>query len=186
MHGYLEIDPGEFYRIAQPSWKIGIRFLWGPRPYFNYSFLSQCDSRYTKLPVPTGFFYTKDNFEDGCPASALMTQDRAFLRDANGGPVIGRDTAYHIENEYFVTFLEQHVRKIGVEILDATVAEVKQDEAGLTGLLLTNGQLIQKDLYIDCSGFRSLLLGQAGRRVYQLQIEPILRPGHPRRLGAAG
>ena len=53
------------------------------------------------------------------------------------------------------------MRKFGVAIIDATVAEVKQDETGLTGLQLTNGQLIQKDLYIDCSGFRSLLLGQA-------------------------
>ena len=115
LHGYLEIDPAEFYRIAQPSWKIGIRFLWGPRPYFNYSFLSQCDFQYAKLPAPTGYFYTQNDFENGCPGSALMTQDRAFLRDANGGPVIRRDTAYHIENEYFVTFLEQHAQVWGCD-----------------------------------------------------------------------
>ena len=29
LHGYLNLDPGEFYRQANPTWKLGIRFLWG-------------------------------------------------------------------------------------------------------------------------------------------------------------
>ena len=35
LHGYLKIDPVEFQRLAKPTYKLGIRFLWGPRPYFN-------------------------------------------------------------------------------------------------------------------------------------------------------
>src|SRR5262249_13894516 len=32
LHGRLRIEPGEFHREAQPTWKLGIRFLnWGPR-----------------------------------------------------------------------------------------------------------------------------------------------------------
>src|SRR5262245_56847317 len=29
LHQYLKLDIGEFYRKAQPFWKLGIRFLWG-------------------------------------------------------------------------------------------------------------------------------------------------------------
>src|SRR5204863_9293497 len=30
LHGRLRIEPGEFHRQAQPTWKLGIRFLhWG-------------------------------------------------------------------------------------------------------------------------------------------------------------
>lgn len=76
--------------------------------------------------------------------------------------------------------------KIGVEILDATVAEVKQDEAGLTGLLLTNGQLIQKDLYIDCSGFRSLLLGQCWAKSLSATNRAYFATGPSTEAGAAG
>src|SRR5262245_43172557 len=43
LHGFLRIDPGEFYRRARPTWKLGIRFLWGPRPFFDYTFLRQLD-----------------------------------------------------------------------------------------------------------------------------------------------
>ena len=35
---YLKLKPGEFYATAEPTWKLGIKFLWGPRPYFYYSF----------------------------------------------------------------------------------------------------------------------------------------------------
>ena len=39
LHTYLAIDPAEFYRVAQPSWKLGLRFIrWGPREQFHYSF----------------------------------------------------------------------------------------------------------------------------------------------------
>ncbi|HSZ59489.1 MAG TPA: tryptophan 7-halogenase, partial [Tepidisphaeraceae bacterium] len=38
LHGYLGIDQREFYLKAEPVWKLGIRFLWGSRSYFDYSF----------------------------------------------------------------------------------------------------------------------------------------------------
>lgn len=34
LHGYLGLDQGEFYRKAEPTWKLGIRFIWGKRPFF--------------------------------------------------------------------------------------------------------------------------------------------------------
>ena len=46
IHGRLGLDPGEFHRRAQPTWKLGIRFLeWGPRPHFDYTFRPQVTSR---------------------------------------------------------------------------------------------------------------------------------------------
>src|SRR3974390_443242 len=33
---YLGLDQKEFYRIAEPQWKLGIRFIWGKRPFFDY------------------------------------------------------------------------------------------------------------------------------------------------------
>src|SRR5260370_27184518 len=36
LHGRLKIGPGEFHRNAQPTWKLGIRFLnWGAAPPFR-------------------------------------------------------------------------------------------------------------------------------------------------------
>jgi hypothetical protein len=53
LHGYLRLDQAEFYRIAQPTWKLGVRFLnWGPRPHFDYALGWQFDYRFPGLSRP--------------------------------------------------------------------------------------------------------------------------------------
>ena len=39
----LKLDPREFFHEARPTWKLAIRFLWGPRERFHYSFRRQAD-----------------------------------------------------------------------------------------------------------------------------------------------
>ncbi len=166
IHGRLRIDPGEFHRLAQPTWKLGIRFIkWGPRPFFNYSFRPQVTSRFVKLPKPTGY-YCYDDFEYGDIGSALMSHDRVFLRNPDSGPAIGSDAAYHIENTHFVAFLEGFAHRLGVAIIDDTVQEIKQNDAGVSGLVGRTGRTETADLYIDCSGFASVLLGKALREPF--------------------
>ena len=49
MFEYLGISRKRFYELAQPTWKIGIRFLWGPRGRFDYTFSQQLDSPLERL-----------------------------------------------------------------------------------------------------------------------------------------
>src|SRR4029078_10037153 len=42
---YLKLDPREFYAGAEPTWKLGIRFLWGPRREFYYTFAKEYEQR---------------------------------------------------------------------------------------------------------------------------------------------
>ncbi len=159
LHGYLRVDQTEFHRLAQPTWKLGIRFLWGPRPYFDYALGRQLDGRFPGMPKVIGY-YCSETLDFGF-LSALMTHNRIFPRRTDGRPMITRDPAYHIENEHFVTFLEQYARRLGVDIIDDTVVEVHQNDAGVSGLFLASGRTMTADLYVDSSGFRSVLLGQA-------------------------
>jgi tryptophan halogenase len=46
LHSYLGMDLTEFFRLAHPTFKLAIRFLWGPREYFDYGLNSQLDLRY--------------------------------------------------------------------------------------------------------------------------------------------
>jgi tryptophan halogenase len=160
LHGYLGLDPADFYRDAQPMWKLGIRFLWGTREYFNYTFSFQYDAQVRDLPKPHGFYAQETDAYTDIP-SALMSHDRVFLRQENGGPLIGRDLAYHLENETFVAYLEQVAAQAGLNVVDDTVQEVLRGEEGVTGLRLESGEVLSGDLFLDCSGFRSLLLGDA-------------------------
>jgi tryptophan halogenase len=173
IHGRLGIDPGEFHRVAEPTWKLGIRFVnWGPRAYFNYTFRPQVTSRFVSMPRPTGY-YCYEDFEYRDPASALMSHDKVFLRSPDGGLEMGADAAYHIENRQFVAFLEGYAARLGVAITDGTVHEVQQNDAGVTGLVLKTGRVETADLYVDCSGFASVLLGKTLREPF-ISFKPTL------------
>lgn len=41
---HLRLKPGQFYAETEPTWKLGIRFLWEPRQHFHYSFTNSLDS----------------------------------------------------------------------------------------------------------------------------------------------
>src|SRR3954462_1828785 len=160
LHGYLNIDFREFYDRAQPQWKLGIRFLWGRRPFFDYAFEPQFGRDYVSLPKSPGYYVGDGAVDYAGIGSALMTENKAFLRRRDGRAHITHALAYHLENEKFVSFLDWYAARLGVEVLDDTILEVRRDEHGVAGLRLASGAAIDADLYVDCSGFASLLLGK--------------------------
>src|SRR5438067_11694139 len=66
---YLGISRKHFYAAAQPTWKIGIRFFWGPRERFFYTFSQQLDSHYHDLEMPTGCYGDEDFSNAYLPAA---------------------------------------------------------------------------------------------------------------------
>lgn len=162
LHGYLKIDPIEFHRIARPTFKLGIKYLWGPRPFFHYTFSPQFDMQYQMLSRPTGFYCREDEeLRHSCSNAALMSHDKAFVRLPDGSPGIRNDVAYHIENADLVALLEMQAKRVGVEIVDDTVADVTQGDRGIESLHCTATGVQRADLYVDSSGFNSLLLSKA-------------------------
>ena len=160
LHGYLNIDPAPFFTQVRPTWKLGLKFIWGKRPSFNYTFGPHLTAPVDGLPRAPGF-YCRETMAYECEASALMDHDRAFVRGRGGTPVFHDHFAYHFENAQFVAYLERLAASRGVALHDDVLEHVKQDASGMTGLALASGQTRSADLYVDCSGFESLLLGKA-------------------------
>lgn len=152
------IKQARFYERARPTWKLGIRFDWGSRGTFNYTFSRQLDQQYDDLRMPNGF-YCDDDFTDVDQASALMSAGKAFARNANGSPVIPFRTAFHIENHRFVEALEREVIESKVVITNGTVSGAQRGPEGISAIHLADGGRIGADLYVDASGFSSELLG---------------------------
>jgi len=166
LHHYLKLDIGEFFRKAEPFWKLGIRFLWGKRPYFDYAFGNQMDCKFHILKKGTGFYCDEGPFDYVGILSGLMTHNSIWLRQPNGQPLIHGDYAYHIENVHFVAYLEGVAARMGVVVKDDKVVEVLQNDNGVAGLRLESGPVETADLYVDCSGFVSLLLGKTLKEPY--------------------
>jgi tryptophan 7-halogenase len=160
LHEFIGIDPGNFFAVAQPTWKLGLRFLWGPRPSFNYTFHRlQLIGHANGLPKCRAS-YCWDEMVDEDPLSALMEQNRVFETGPRGDPVLHGNIAYHFENEKFVRYLEESARALGIAIHEDTVTRVEQGEHGIAALNLVSGRRETADLFVDASGFSSLLLGR--------------------------
>ena len=156
---YLKMKSHDFYVEAQPTWKMGIRFLWGPRKEFYYTFSFELEKRLPELRRNNGFYYDEEMPWLGI-ASAFMAHKKVFPRRKDGLPHFHNNHAFHIENRKLVEWLENRCRDAGVLITDATVRAEKGGE-GIAALVTEGGERITGDLYVDASGFRSELLGRA-------------------------
>jgi len=166
LHQYLRVNPRRFYQMTEPTWKLGLKFIWGTRPHFFYSFdAQQLVAKRPELPKPAAFYCDAD-MECAEPMSAMMAYNRVFARGPDGLPKFHNSFSYHIENDKYVSFLEAFAANVGINIVEDTVAHVQQDEAGISGLVLKSGKTETADLYVDCSGFVSLLLGKTLQEPY--------------------
>ncbi|WP_294061149.1 tryptophan halogenase family protein [Sphingomonas sp.] len=68
--------------------------------------------------------------------------------------------AYHLDATLYARFLRGLAEPAGVKRVEGKIATVEQDaETGfITALALESGQRIEGDLFIDCTGFRALLI----------------------------
>lgn len=72
--------------------------------------------------------------------------------------------AYHLNAGKFAVFIQKHcIEKLGVKHVLADVQEVNLDEntGDVTSVTTAQAGEISADLFVDCTGFKSLLLGEA-------------------------
>ena len=69
---------------------------------------------------------------------------------------------YHLDAGRFATFLQRHcVNQLGVVHVLDNVVEINSCENGdVESLVLQSGEVLSGDLFVDCTGFASLLLGK--------------------------
>jgi tryptophan halogenase len=72
------------------------------------------------------------------------------------------NAAYHFDAVKFASWLrERYCIPRGVKHVQGHVADIPVNDDGIESLVLKDRSVITADLYIDCTGFRSLLLGGA-------------------------
>ena len=134
--------------------------MWGKRESFNYPFNHQMTNRMPSLSRPFGF-YCDDDSDSASIGSALMTAGRVFERQSDGRPMIKPDVAYHVENEKLVDYFERVAALVGVTVEDETVEHVDRHPSGdVAAVIGATGRRFTADLFVDCSGFASALLGK--------------------------
>jgi tryptophan halogenase len=69
--------------------------------------------------------------------------------------------AYHMDASLYAKFLRRLSEQHGIKRIEGKIREVQQHTDGnIRALLLESGELVEGDLFIDCTGFRALLIEQ--------------------------
>lgn len=92
----------------------------------------------------------------------LCVQGRAPKQAATPEFAAVANYGYHLDAGKFGLFLREHcVNKLGVRHLVGHIGAIRSHANGdIAALLLDGGGAIEGDLFVDCSGMQSLLLGQ--------------------------
>ena len=169
----LGIDEGRFIRECNATFKQGVRFNHWVRPagapgadhYFHpFSQPSQRPGGPELLP-----YWLMGAAGPDVPFAAAVTMQK-HVADMRHGPKRVSDAdfmgplnyAYHFDATSFAALLATHAQSLGVRRIEATVDQVRLDDTGAIAAVVTHeaGELTA-DLYIDCTGFRARLIGEA-------------------------
>ena len=169
--GRLGIGEDEFLHHCDATFKLGIRFVG-----WRHGSLDGDPDVYWH---PFGVLPALDGTPDGLIGRWLAAGRRGFARECfetprlcEAGRAPKRDWqpdfrglvpyAYHMDAGRFAALLESHARAAGVRHVEDRIVRVARDERGWIDAVFTeSGGSLTADLFFDCSGFRSLLVGEA-------------------------
>jgi tryptophan halogenase len=164
----LGISEAEFIAATSGTFKLGIEFNdWGAlgdsyfHPFGGHGVdMNGIDFHQYWLHTQGG--QNKYPLEDYSICAVAARQAKFVLPDNNPRSVLSHlRYAYHFDASSYARFLRGYAEKRGVKRVEGKVKQVQQDKVSgnITGVLMENDALVTGQLFFDCTGFRSLLLG---------------------------
>lgn len=172
----LEINESELLSEAQGTYKLGIQFVnWGQQgdsyfhPFGNYGYeidgvsFHQIWMKYRMNgdPRPLHAFSPE----------TIAAMHRRFepTKGQTRGDLPPINYAYHLDASRYAQFLRKYSEKRGVTRVEGFVDDisVKAENGFVDSVTLRNGKKISGDFFVDCSGFRGLLIEQTLKSGYE-------------------
>jgi tryptophan 7-halogenase len=164
------LDEATFMRRTSATFKLGIEFCdWGAEgeryihPFGDYG----------QAIAGVGFHHHWLRARHGGDATPICDYSLPVkLAQANRFALPSSDQAslhstfsfaYQFDAALYAAYLREESQKRGVVRTEGRIVKVDQDAASgyVTGVVLESGERAEADLYIDCSGFRGLLIEEA-------------------------
>ncbi len=176
LNGLLGLDEAAMMRASGATFKLGIEFSdWGHKgerylhtfgyPGINFNHLDfhhyWLRQRMT-LSSETLWDYSLHHH------AAYQHRFERIDRPSKSG-LTPLAYAYHFDAGLYARFLRNFAESRGVKRTEGRIVDVNLDPNSgfITNVRLESGALIDADFFIDCSGFRGLLIGQALGVAYQ-------------------
>ncbi len=163
-HKLLGINEQEVMKATNATFKLGINFEnWGQvNDQYIHSF------GVTGKECWAGEFHHfwlhgqqkghSDSFGDYCFELQAAKQNKFVLSREH--PM---NYAYHLDATLYAKYLRNFSEKLGTERIEGKITTVNKcpDTGDIKSIQLASGKLISGDLFIDCTGFKGLLIEQA-------------------------
>ncbi len=168
----LGIDESDFVRETQGTFKLGIEFIdwdligasyihpfgtagldWNGIAYHQY---------WLKVVLAEGLGRV-GSFEHH-NLTAMAARHGRFMKRTNDGSIFSTlRHAYHFDATLYAKFLRTYSEARGVTRVEGHISAVNltADEGCIASLRVDGDRTIEGDLFIDCTGFRAILLGRA-------------------------
>ena len=170
---YLGLDDKDFIKHTNGSYKLSIKFTdfydkdSGGFHYpfgdpeetheFNYNDWALKKLYYPETPA-------SDFVDNFWPIMSLVNENKISTNDDGQLDNFRFDynTAFHFDATLFGKYLKDHYCiPRGVNHVVGTVENITTNADGIDKIILQDGTELKADLYVDCTGFKSLLLGEA-------------------------
>lgn len=176
-HVELGIDENEFMSATQATFKLGIEFVnWGQigdsyihgfgglgQDVGNIKF-----SQYWLRQHQLGQAAPLENYAINLAAARANKFIRART-DMPDSPLGKIAHAFHFDAMLYAKFLRKYAQQMGVQRIEGKVVGATQraDDGFIDELVFEDGRRLGGDLFIDCSGFRGLLIEQVLKTGYE-------------------
>ncbi|SMF09044.1 tryptophan halogenase [Alteromonadaceae bacterium Bs31] len=171
----LKLDENEFIRETKATFKLGIEFIdWNKKGESYIHPFAKYGTAFTHEPFhhhwlnlhPQGKAQALKNYSLACMAS----EQNKFMRPINrpGSPLSAIGYAFHLDAGLYAQYLRKYAEKRGVKRTEGKIVNTYlKDDGFIESVEMENGEIYSADLFLDCSGFRGLLIEKALNTGYQ-------------------
>lgn len=170
LNAVLDIDENAFVRATKGTFKLGIEFNnWGAvGERYLHTF---GDAGINVANLHFHHYWLRYRAEGGTQSlwdfslhhKAAYANKFGRMDRVGNTSMTGLSYAFHFDAGLYARYLRGVAEPLGVVRLEGKIVDVERNaESGhLEEVLLESGARIAGDLFVDCSGFRGLLIGQA-------------------------
>jgi len=172
----IQLDEPEFMKRTQATFKLGIKFVDWLRPGHTYvhgfGVIGQnwewlrCH-QYWLRAYQRGRARDFDAFSINT-AAALANKFMHPRPEMAESPISHIVHAFQFDASLYAKYLRSLAEQHGVRRTEGKIVDVGMHESGdIASVTLESGQVVEADFFIDCSGFRGLLIEQTLKTGYE-------------------